>query len=106
MTVPNLENGTFKMPYKGLNVIIKRSDNYQYEELTNLKKSVSYTVKWINDCKYTLKPNNDLFKQYPHTPKNALITVNITSTKDNSYIQTSTSNFNKIIVTGEVVKIN
>jgi hypothetical protein len=47
------------MTYKGLNVIIKRTDNYQYEELTNLKKSVSYTVKWINDCKYTLKPNND-----------------------------------------------
>lgn len=100
------KNGTFKMTYNGLTAIIKRNGNYQHEETVNPKMSVSFDVTWLDDCHYTLKPREDLFKQFPRTPKNALINVTITATSKNSYTQSSKSNFTKNVITGEMIKID
>jgi len=94
------------MNYNGLIIIIKRSGNIQTEYLVNKKTSVSYTINWLDDCHYTLKPNNDLFKAYPNAPQNALISVSIINTTTHSYTQSTTSNFTKTRITGEVIKID
>ncbi|MBD1366181.1 hypothetical protein IDJ77_20385 [Mucilaginibacter sp. ZT4R22] len=98
--------GTFKMAYGKFNLIIKRAGKYQFEEMQDPKISVSYMVKWIDGCHYQLKPNEDYFKQFPQAPKNALITVEITSVKKNSYTLAAKYNFSEEVVTGEAFKID
>lgn len=66
---------------------------------------MSFNVKWLDNCTYTLGPSEESFKKYPRLPKNALITVHITNTTINSYTQSSTSNFSNKTIVSEVIKI-
>jgi hypothetical protein len=101
----NFRNGTFKLVNEGLITIIKRSGTHQTEIFNNSKIPTEYFVEWIDDCTYTLKPKEATFKKYPDIPKGAQLTVKIFRTTKNSYVQTSTSNFNEMSVTSEVIKI-
>jgi len=65
---------------------------------------MSFDVKWLEDCTYTLTPTKESFAKYPRLPKNAIITVKITNTTTNSYTQSSTSNFVDKTIVSEVIK--
>jgi hypothetical protein len=101
------KNGKFKTIINGRTSIIERSGSVQKEVLFKLADSVKMTfeVKWIDDCRYSLKPVKEWFDKHPQAPKNMLITVKIIATSPNSYTQTSSSNFSPQIVTSEMIKI-
>lgn len=100
-------NGKFKSTLEGRTAIIERSGSIQKEYFINLKDSlkISFDVKWLDDCTYTLTPTKESFEKYPRLPQNALITVKITNTTPNSYTQNSTSNFINKTIVSEVIKI-
>ncbi|MBD1392657.1 hypothetical protein [Mucilaginibacter glaciei] len=100
------KNGVFRSSYNGSSVIIRRMGNYQREDYIDPKASVSFTVTWVDDCTYTLKPNEDYFTRFPNTPKNAQSTIHISYPGVNTYTQTTTSSFGKAPSTAEVTKID
>ncbi|TYZ14520.1 hypothetical protein FY528_01980 [Hymenobacter lutimineralis] len=101
----NFRNGKFKLTDRGNTTIITRSGGEQTEVHNNSTKPTSYKVKWLDDCTYVLIPNQDVFDKYPNMPKDAMLTVRISSTTDSSYTQTSTSNFSELVFTSKMVKI-
>ena len=103
----NFRNGKFKSTYNGHTAMIERSGSNQTEYLVNTKDSLKilFTVKWLDDCSYTLTPTKESFGKYPKLPKNALITVNMTNVTATSYTQTSISTFTDKTIVSEVVKI-
>ncbi len=66
---------------------------------------MTFEVKWLDDCSYTLKPIEEWFTKHPQAPKNALVTVKVLSTSSNSYTQISSSNFASQTTTSEMIKI-
>ena len=90
------KNGTFKMTYLGKNGIVKRKGNIQDEYYNGEKTpSLSFTVKWIDNCTYTLTPTEATRKLNPEIPKDGVMTVKITKTTTSSYSCSSAFNFNK-----------
>ena len=101
------KNGTFKIPadsVAGETTIIRKGDK-QTETIDKVDGSFEFIVKWLDDCTYTLTPTEKTFRWYPTLPKNAFLTVNIIEVKENSFLQTSSSNFDKKVQTFEVFKI-
>jgi hypothetical protein len=99
-------NGSFKIVDSEMGTSFIRRNGARQSEITEGKKdSTTFIVKWIDDCTYTLTPTKKTRKNYPSLPENATLTVKIIETKDNSYIQTSTSNFSDIKATNEVIKV-
>ncbi|WP_298144058.1 hypothetical protein [Flavobacterium sp.] len=100
-------NGKFKIVDEEVgNSIITRKGSKQIEfgEESGLK--LEFKVKWIDDCTYTLElkkvlenPNNIEF------PVGMILTVEIIETKENSYVQKSTSNLFDLVFEGELIKI-
>jgi hypothetical protein len=90
-------NGTFQMKYnKGNIAIIKRQGNVQDEFVNGAKiPTLSFIVKWIDDCTYTLTPDLVTRKKNPDMPKDATMVVKITKTTSNSYFTTSYLNADK-----------
>jgi len=89
-------NGTFKMTYEGKKGIIERKGTQQDEYLNGSgTPTFSFTVKWLNDCTYTLEPTALTRKKYPDMPKDATMTVKIVKTTANSYSYTATYNFDR-----------
>jgi len=99
------KQGKFKMIYNGKLLIIKRDATHQYEYYDGSTVPNSYSIEWISNCSYTLKPDANNFKRFPNTPKNALITVNIISYSGNAYKISATSNFSSLILKSEITKI-
>jgi len=90
------KNGTFKMTYQGKSGIIKRNGNIQDEYFDGSKiPTMSFTVKWLNDCTYTLDPTAATRKKNPAIPKDGIMTVKITKTTANSYFCAASFNFEK-----------
>lgn len=90
------KNGTFKMTYDGKNGIIRRYQNVQEEYLNgDGKPTMVFTVKWLNDCTYTLTPTADTRKSIPSIPKDAVMTVNITKTTSTTYSYSATYSWDK-----------
>ena len=89
-------NGTFKMTYEGKKGIIKRYNDVQEEYMNGSgKPTMTFTVKWISDCIYTLTPTATTRKEYPDIPKDGTMTVKITETTANSYNYSATYSWNK-----------
>ena len=102
----NYSNGSFKIVDSVTGTsFITRYGTRQSEITEGKKDSTVFTVKWVDDCTYTLTPTEETRKKYPSLPDNAMLTVKIIETKDKSYIQTSTSNFYDTKVTSEVIRI-
>jgi hypothetical protein len=98
-------NGKFKTTYNGTTAIVDRKGTQQSEYFIRGRDTIrlDFTVKWIDDCIYTLTPDSEAFKKNPKMPKNAVITVKITDPKTNSYTQTATSNFSDKIFISEMI---
>lgn len=99
------KNGTFKMITEEGTYILKRSDSLQLETKTGSGIVMEFIVKWTDSCTYTLFPTENTFKKFPSLPKNGLLTVTITETKEKSYLQTTTSNFADFKLKTEIIKI-
>jgi hypothetical protein len=99
-------NGRFKSKYAGHRYIIERSGLNQKEYFIDAKDSlISFvTIKWLDDCTYTLTPTKETLKR-SKLPANAMITVTITNTTSNSYTQMSTSNYIDTTLSSEFFKI-
>jgi len=100
------KNGRFKSKVAGHTYIVERSGSIQKEYFIDMKDSLTVflTVKWVDDCTYTLTPSEET-RIKSKAPKNALMTVSISSTTANSYIQSSTTNFSDKTYTSEFFKI-
>jgi len=99
------KNGTFETSYRSKTTIIKRSDSSQVEYVKNSRIAVSFVVKWVDDCTYTLKPNQDYFNEFVDLPRNMLLTVSMSRLTENSYMQTTTSNYSPVVLTTKVIKM-
>ena len=84
------KNGTFKLVDKstGTTFIIKRKGAIQTEEIEGESRSLSFTIKWIDDCKYTVLATQetlDYDKRYA-----GVLVIEIIEVKDKSYIMRAT----------------
>lgn len=101
------KNGQFvvKESLIGKKYIIKRKGNRQVETSPDGTKFI-FKVNWVDDCTYTL----DL-KRIAQNPNNIewqegqIITVKILDTRENGYIQQSTSNFDNLTFVKEMVQV-
>lgn len=91
------------MTYKGMTIYIDRINDKQSELYPEKNITLNFRVKWIDACHYTLTPLD--ISKYPGARKDAMIYVAIDSTTSNSYFQTATSNFSKMKIKGEIVKV-
>lgn len=100
------KDGTFKIEdtTNGTSYIV-RNGSHQTEILSGQTDSSTFVVKWIGDCEYTLTPTAETRLQYHRLPSDAMLTIKINETKDNSYIQTTSANFSETKVTNEVIRI-
>ncbi|MES2730369.1 MAG: hypothetical protein V4714_01430 [Bacteroidota bacterium] len=105
LSCKKFRNGTFKLMNENRITIIKRAGSEQLEYFNGSKTPTSYSVSWLDDCTYVLRPKAEVFKKYPGMPKDAALTVKIIKTTANSYTQTTTSNFSDNVLTGEVIRI-
>lgn len=102
----DFRNGTFKSTNEGLSIIIKREGNLQEEYLDGSKTpAMSFSIKWIDDCTYTLAFDTKVLEKNKAIPKDALLTVKITKTTADSYTYSCSSNFSDLVITGLITKI-
>lgn len=97
-------NGTFKMTYMGKETRIVRKGNQQLQYFDNNKTPIAFTVKWLDECTFTLTPGKGEVN-HPGVPPNAVLTMHITKTSPNSYTQITTANFTKQAITGEIYRV-
>jgi hypothetical protein len=98
-------NGTYKMTTDVGVFIIRRHGAMQVESKEGEAEKHRFTVAWIDDCTYSLKPSEAYLKKNHDLPKDATMIVTITQIKENSYMQTTTTNFADLKVSAEMVKI-
>lgn len=102
------KNGKFKIvTHNVITSIIERTETKQIESSGDGKTIFELKVKWLNECTYSLEfvkflenPNNIEF------PKGLVLTVEIIETKNNSYIQKSSSNLFDMVLESEMIKID
>lgn len=103
----NFKNGKFKIvdAEAGNSLIVrKKSKQIEYGEGSKLK--LEFKVIWLNDCTYTLELKKVL--ENPNKiqlPDGMILTVEIIETKENSYVQQSTSNLFDMVMKSEMIII-
>lgn len=104
MDCQKFKNGKFIIPNSEYgDSYLVRKGNIQTETAEKSDFKATFTVKWIDDCTYTLQ-----LKKMINNPdeipfdKNTIITVTILEVRKNSYIQRSTSNNFDAIFEGEI----
>ncbi len=98
-------DGKFKMTYKGKQTIIIRKGYQQLQYFDKAKQPTVYTVKWVNDCTFTLTPERKRIAKLKDVPLTAVLTQKIIKAKKDSYTQVTSANFTKRTITGEIYKI-
>jgi hypothetical protein len=83
------KNGTFKVtdPATKKVCIITRDGNSQTEKMEDVEDVYDFDIVWLNDCTYTVTPTAATAARNKDTLKAGTLTVTITKTKENSYIQ-------------------
>lgn len=99
------KTGTFKLINQDKETIIKRDGNSQFEYYDKATTPTTFSVKWIDDCTYTLRPSKSTFAKYPEIPKNALLTAKIIKVSKSSYTIRATSNFSDKVAIYEIIKL-
>lgn len=99
------KNGKFRTTIKGRQYLISRDGDIQIEYLQGTNMTQKFTVDWLGDCIYTLKPDEKIFKQHPAYGKTPLVTVTITEVKQASYVQTAVANFGDKEFTSEIFRV-
>ncbi len=94
------------MDYQGTTTLLVRDSKYQKEYFNGSKTPNTYKIEWINDCTYTIVPEESFFKTHPTKPKNSVLTVYITKTGDKSYKQLVKANYTYFEMETDVVKID
>jgi hypothetical protein len=85
-------------------VIIRRG-THQVEFMEKTGVQATFSVKWLSDSVYTLKPTKGSVRLFPRFPKDALLTVRILEARENSYLQLTSSNFDDHKYISEIFKI-
>lgn len=87
------KNGTFKVtdPATKKVCIITRDGNTQTEKMEDEAEVYDFDIVWISDCSYTVTPTAATAAKNKDTLKAGTLTVTITKTKENSYIQRVTA---------------
>jgi hypothetical protein len=99
------KEGIFKMEYNGGPLTIKRFGNVQGEYYGKAKvPTMTFVVKWLDDCTYTLAHDAKTHKKFPELPGNAMITVKITKIEGETYEYTSISNFSDLVIKSKITK--
>ena len=89
MDCARFKEGTFKFtdPATKKVCIIKRTGNIQTEKMEDTEEVYDFDLVWIDDCTYTLSPTAATAARNKDVLKSGTMTVKITKTKENSYIQ-------------------
>jgi hypothetical protein len=101
-------NGKFKSKIDGAPYFIERNGDFQREYILGTADSATLTfhVKWISDCIYTVDPTEETHKKIPAMPKDAILTSEIIKTTDSTYTTKSTSNFSTLVDTVTFTRVN
>jgi len=103
----NFKNGKFQIiDAETGNSIIERNGSKQIEYGKESKMKLELKVKWLNDCSYTLELNKVI--ENPNNiklPEGLILTVVIIETKENSYIQKTSSNLHDKVLEAELFRI-
>lgn len=101
------KNGKFKIVDSEVgNSLIERKGSKQIEYGEGSKLKLEFRVNWLNNCTYTLE-----LKKVLDNPKNIdlpegmILTIEIIETKENSYIQKSSSNLYDMVLESELIKL-
>jgi hypothetical protein len=83
------KNGTFKVTDPATNkvCIITRDGNTQTEKMEDNEEVYDFDIVWLDDCTYTVTPTPATAARNADTLKGGTMTVKITKTKENSYVQ-------------------
>jgi len=83
------KNGTFKLtdPKSKQVCIITRDGDKQTEKMEESEEAYDFDIVWIDDCTYTVSPTAATAARNPEVLKSGTMTVKITKTKAQSYIQ-------------------
>ncbi len=89
----DFKNGTFKItdPATKKVCIITRDGKTQTEKMEDEDEVYDFDIVWISDCSYTVTPTAATAARNKETLKAGTITVTITKTKENAYMQRVTS---------------
>lgn len=81
--------GTFKVtdPATKKVCIITRDGATQTEKMEDAEEVYDFNLVWIDDCTYTVSPTPATAARNKEVLKSGTMTVKITKTKENSYIQ-------------------
>lgn len=107
MDCSKFRDGKFKTEEKyGLpQTTIIRKGEFQKEKVKGERGYYEFIVKWVDDCTYTLTPTPKTLAKTPTSPKDAVLTVTIIEVKENSYVQTTSSNYSTLKLTLEIFKV-
>ena len=101
------KNGKFMIvdPENG-NSYINRQGNTQTETGDGSGLELLFDVVWLNECTYTLKIK-EVFKNPKNIPLllEMVLTVEIIETKENSYVQRSTSDMFEMVLESELIRV-
>lgn len=100
-------NGTFTDVNEetGITTLIERNADLQTETTDGGKTKAVFSLKWINDCSFTLRPTGPTLSKHPDWPKDAVFTIEITETGEDGYKQVSSSSFADTKITNEIKKM-
>lgn len=101
------KNGTFLLVDKEHgNSIIERKGSKQVEYGEGSQLKLSFKVRWVDACTYTLELNKVLENPKGITlPDGMILTVQILETTVNSYRQRSTSDLYDLVVESELIRV-
>jgi hypothetical protein len=99
-------NGKFRLRDDNGTTVITREGALQTEKMEGKKDKSRLHVTWVDECTYVLKPTKRTLKRAGGgIPANATLTITIIEVKENSYVQTTSSNFSDIRYTSELTRI-
>lgn len=82
----SVHQGKFKIRDNNSGVtVIVRNENYQIEENKTLKIKMAFSITWIDDCTYELRPYKMLAGDPSYFLKDLVITTVITQVKKYGY---------------------
>jgi len=82
------KNGTYQITDPGSKkvCIIKRDGDKQTERFVESDETYEFDLHWVDDCTYTLTPTASTLSRNKAIKEAGIMTVKITETKANSYI--------------------
>lgn len=99
------KNGKFRTMIDGKTNYIERKGDFQKEYIVGDTAILTFHIKWLSECAYTITPTPQTLTHYPTLPSTAMLTCEIIATTDTSYTTRTTANFAALVDTGTFVKV-